>query len=125
MYFLYFKKPNFIGKDELLKLKNKGISRQLVQFKVRNFDSDTNTWPIGGEPVYRNGIFCGSVISVGFSFNSNTVVCLGFINSEEIKTMGREMNDFITDKNSKYELSVCGTLYPLDVKLINSLSINS
>ena len=48
-------KNNFIGKEALLNRKKVGIGRRLVQIQLQNFDMENDSWPWGGEAIYRNG----------------------------------------------------------------------
>uniref|UniRef100_A0A182T452 Pyruvate dehydrogenase phosphatase regulatory subunit, mitochondrial n=1 Tax=Anopheles maculatus TaxID=74869 RepID=A0A182T452_9DIPT len=59
------KKENFIGRQALERQKRDGLSKRLVLFHVEDIDIDKNVWPWGGEPLYRNNEFCGTVTSAG------------------------------------------------------------
>lgn len=60
--FSIHQKASFIGKGALLRQKEEGVSRRLVQFHLKNHDIGNDIWPWGGEPIYRNGkknhLFC-------------------------------------------------------------------
>lgn len=58
-------KDNFIGKPALQMQKDKGVEKQLVLFHLNNIDCDKDVWPWGGEPLYRNNEFVGTVTSAG------------------------------------------------------------
>jgi pyruvate dehydrogenase phosphatase regulatory subunit len=59
------KKENFIGKPALQKQKEHGVTKQLVFFHLNDIDPDKDVWPWGGEPLYRNNEFVGTVTSAG------------------------------------------------------------
>ena len=54
-----FGKGDFIGRSRLLEQKESGIHRRMVQFQVRTFKMDRDSWPWQGEAVYRNGEYVG------------------------------------------------------------------
>ncbi|CAF4251360.1 unnamed protein product, partial [Adineta steineri] len=72
---------NFIGKEALLKQKQDGIQKRFVQFLLEDHKLDTDPWPWSGEPIYRNGEFCGFVTSAAFGFTLGKQVCLGFVHA--------------------------------------------
>lgn len=41
------------------------MSKQLVLFHLNDIDPDVDIWPWGGEPLYRNDEFVGTVTSAG------------------------------------------------------------
>lgn len=59
------KKEDFIGKVALKRQKIEGITKQLVFFHLNDIDPDSDIWPWGGEPIYRNDEFVGTVTSAG------------------------------------------------------------
>lgn len=66
MIILYLlQKINFIGKPALQKQKEQGMFKQLVFFHLNDIDPDVDIWPWGGEPLYRNNEFVGTVTSAG------------------------------------------------------------
>ena len=50
-----FDKDYFVGKDALLKQKEEGVFKRLVQFHLEEFNKDEDIWPWGGEAIYRLG----------------------------------------------------------------------
>ena len=48
-----------------MKQKEHGVRKQLIFFHLNNINPDTDIWPWGGEPIYRNGEFVGTVTSAG------------------------------------------------------------
>lgn len=62
---IFYQKENFIGKPALQKQKEEGVKKQLVFFHLKDIDPDKDVWPWGGEPLYRNNEFVGTVTSAG------------------------------------------------------------
>lgn len=58
-------KEYFIGKFALQHQKEQGVSKRLVLFIVNELDINKDVWPWGGEPIYRNNEFVGTVTSAG------------------------------------------------------------
>ncbi len=57
-----FSKPSFIGREALLRQKEAGIKRRLVQIKI----NDPTVWPWGDEAIYRDGSLLGTCSSSSF-----------------------------------------------------------
>ncbi|KAF4527520.1 hypothetical protein B566_EDAN015620 [Ephemera danica] len=60
-------KEYFVGKFALQKQKAEGVFKRLVMFHLEGIDPDRDVWPWGGEPVYRNDEYVGSVTSAGLA----------------------------------------------------------
>ncbi|CAF1008069.1 unnamed protein product [Adineta steineri] len=79
----------FVGKAALIKQKSEGIQKRFIQFLLEDHDIDRDPWPWSGEPIYRNGEFCGYVTSTAYGFTLGKQVCLGYVhaqNGEKITT---------------------------------------
>lgn len=50
---------DFIGKEALLKQRDEGVHRLYVQLLLNDHDPDVDPWAWGGEPILRDGIYCG------------------------------------------------------------------
>lgn len=105
------KEEYFIGKYALQKQKESGVRRRLVLFTLDDFDADNEVWPWGGEPIFRNGQFVGSITSVGYGFTLDKMVCLGFVRnpSQDGTSTVPITADFINAKGTKYEVDIAGT----------------
>ncbi|CAF1044439.1 unnamed protein product [Adineta ricciae] len=91
----------FIGKAALLKQKSEGIQKRFIQFLLEDHDMDLDPWPWSGEPIYRNGEFCGFVTSTAYGFTLGKQVCLGYVHApkgEKITT------DYI--RGATYEIDI-------------------
>ena len=73
-------KPNgFIGKKHLEENKQDLVSRQLVQFKLK----DSDALLFHNEPIIRNGKQVGYIASAGYGFTVGSSIGLGYINNKE------------------------------------------
>lgn len=102
------KKENFIGKQALQKQKQTGVFKQLVMFHLVNLDPETDIWPWGGEPIYRDGRFVGTVTSAGYAFSSDQLICLGFIRRADNSQKMAITTDYILNKEATYEIDIAG-----------------
>ena len=119
-------KGSFIGKDALLEQKTEGIHKRLVQFHLKDFDKDEDTWPWSGESIYRDKQFVGSVTSSAFGFTLNKMVALGFVQNKDPST-GESLPvtaDWINYKDAnpqssdaKWEIDIAGKMVPVSVHL--------
>jgi len=76
-----YKKPfNFIGKDKLLKIKNKKLDKRFVMLCLKNTKPG---YPLllHEEPIYLNNKIIGKTTSGNYSFNYNKNLSFGYINS--------------------------------------------
>ncbi|CAF0897340.1 unnamed protein product [Didymodactylos carnosus] len=94
---------NFIGKEALLLQRKQGIKKRFIQFLLEDHDLDLDPWPWSGEPIYRNGRFCGFVTSTAYGFTLGKQVCLGYVHAE-----GKDIctTDYI--RNATYEIDIAG-----------------
>ncbi|XP_001607504.2 pyruvate dehydrogenase phosphatase regulatory subunit, mitochondrial [Nasonia vitripennis] len=127
-YRINLDKEYFIGKYALQRQKERGVTKRLVLFVINNLDLNKDVWAWGGEPLYRNGEFVGTVTSAGHGFNIGKLICLGFIghpgyyNSQDENRV--VTNEFITDSSAVYEIDIAGHRFPLTPH-IHSLSFTS
>ena len=80
-----------------------------MQFLVENHDVDTDPWPWGGEPIFRNGVYAGNVTSTAFGYTLDRHICLAYIHNLDVKTGKAQYvnNDFIL-KNAHFEIDISG-----------------
>ncbi|XP_043508700.1 pyruvate dehydrogenase phosphatase regulatory subunit, mitochondrial-like isoform X2 [Frieseomelitta varia] len=116
-YSVKLDKEYFIGKFALQRQKEQGVSKRLVLFVVNELDINKDVWPWGGEPVYRNNEFVGTVTSAGYGFATEKHICLGFIShpkSRHIQTNASIVTtDFIMDPKARYEIDIAGIRFPI------------
>ncbi|KFB43900.1 AGAP002217-PA-like protein [Anopheles sinensis] len=107
------KKENFIGRQALERQKRDGLKKRLVLFHVEDIDIEKDVWPWGGEPLYRNSEFCGTVTSAGYGFASEKLVCLGYISRPESNAQLPITTEFIMDKDAVYHIDIAGKRFRL------------
>ena len=94
-----------------------GIKKHLVQLLIEGHNVEEDLWPWGGESIYRNGKFCGTVTSTAFGYTLNRHVCLGYVHDfDETTGMSHAMpikdfRDFVL-KNASYEVDISGKRFP-------------
>ncbi|KYN15161.1 PREDICTED: pyruvate dehydrogenase phosphatase regulatory subunit, mitochondrial isoform X1 [Trachymyrmex cornetzi] len=104
------KEVNFIGRDALLKQREQGVQRKYVQLLLNDHDLEFDTWCWGGEPIYRNGKYCGMTTTTGYGFTFKKQVCLGFVQNFDSKDQPQEVtNEYIL--SGDYEVNVAGIMY--------------
>lgn len=97
-------KGDFIGRAALLKQKETGIRRRLVQFTME----DPDIMLYGSEPVYRNRKWMANLSSGAYGFKVGSAVGMGYVkNSEGIS------EKWILE--GKYEIEVEGKMIPAKV----------
>ena len=74
-----FSKPNFIGKNALLKQRGKIINKRLVMFRL----DDPDVLLLGEEPIYRNGSLVGRTTSANFGHTLGCSVAMGYIECDD------------------------------------------
>lgn len=102
------KRDHFIGKEALVQQKKTGVEKQLVFFRFNDIDPDVDIWPWGGEPLYRNNEFVGTVTSAGYGFSSNKLICLGFIRKPRKDKDKIVTSSYILAKDAVYEVDIAG-----------------
>ncbi|XP_029170477.1 pyruvate dehydrogenase phosphatase regulatory subunit, mitochondrial-like [Nylanderia fulva] len=109
------KQDYFIGKSALQHQKIQGVTKRLVLFVLDGMDLNKDVWAWGGEPLYRNGQFVGTVTSAGYGFVTEKLICLGFISLPGVKEKQEThviTTDFIMDPTAFYEIDIAGTRFP-------------
>ncbi|XP_078040959.1 pyruvate dehydrogenase phosphatase regulatory subunit, mitochondrial [Augochlora pura] len=102
---------NFIGRDALLRQREEGVKRRYVQLLLNDHDPDLDSWCWGGEPIYRNGKYCGMTTTTGYGFTFRKQVCLGFIQNFDLQGQPQEVtNEYVLSGN--YEVDVAGMKFP-------------
>lgn len=103
-----FDKPGgFIGREALLRLNESGpLKYRLVQFLLE----DPEPLLYYSEPIYRDGILTGYVLSAGYGHTLGGAVALGHVGLEA----GVSREDILS---GKYEIDVAGVRYPARASL--------
>ena len=97
---------NFIGRDAVLEKKDQGLSRRLVQFKLR----DPSPLLYHNETIYQDGKAVGRITSGAFGHYLGGSVGLGYVPCEPGATV-KQMLD------ANYEIDVAGVRVQADASL--------
>jgi 4-methylaminobutanoate oxidase (formaldehyde-forming) len=92
------KGADFIGRDALLRQKEAGVTRRLVQFTID--DPDAIAW--GKELILRDGEPVGEVSSAAYGHTLGSAVAMGYVNNEK----GVADRDYID--SGHYEIDIAG-----------------
>jgi glycine cleavage system aminomethyltransferase T/glycine/D-amino acid oxidase-like deaminating enzyme len=77
----YKKKINFIGKESLLKIKDKKLSRRFIMLSLKD-NNPGNPLLLHEEPIYLEDTIIGRTTSGNYSFNYNKNLSFGYVDSE-------------------------------------------
>ncbi|XP_026736491.1 pyruvate dehydrogenase phosphatase regulatory subunit, mitochondrial [Trichoplusia ni] len=106
----------FIGREALLRQREEGIRRQYVQLLLTDHDHEMDLWSWGGEPIYRDGNYCGQTTTTSYGFTFKKQVCLGFVeNLDDEGVPQRITDDFVL--NGHYEIDIAGIRYAAKLNL--------
>ncbi len=92
-------KPDFLGRDAVLKKKEEGLKTRLVQFKL----NDPEPLLYHNEPIIRDGEVVGYLSSGGYGHALGSACGMGYVPSE-----GEKNADVLA---SSYEIEVAGTRF--------------
>ena len=98
-------KPDFIGRDAVLKKKETGLNTRLVQFKL----ADAEPLLYHNEPILRNGDIVGYLCSGGYGHTLGAAIGMGYVPCE-----GETAAEVLA---SSYEIDVAGVRVKADVSL--------
>lgn len=102
---------DFLGKKVLMNQKENGVKKKLVMFLLDDIDIETDIWPWGSEPVFRNSEFVGHLSSAVYGFTSGKMICLGFIHMPEKQKNENITDEFIMDATATYKIDVANSLF--------------
>lgn len=71
---------DFIGRAALLAQRETGLKQRLLTFVFE----DPVAYPLGQEPIYRNGVHCGRTTSAAFGHSIGRAVALGWVQSGDV-----------------------------------------
>ncbi len=114
----YKKNIDFIGKEALIKIKEKKLNKKLVMLILKD-SKPGEPLLLHDEPIYDDTNIIGRTTSGNFSFNYNKNLAYGYINSELSKEDLAKKNLFIEVEKKKYPASII--LRPLNNKNIRSI----
>ena len=114
-----FKKNiNFIGKEALLKVKEKKPNKRLMMFSLKNNNPGVPLL-LHDEPIYLNNKIIGRTTSGNYSFNFNKNLSYGYINSGNTVASLKDKNIFIEVEKIKYPAKILEK--PLNSKKFKNL----
>ena len=97
----YKKEFNFIGKEELLKIKDKKLKRKFVMLVLKNSEPGKPLL-LHEEPIYLEGNIIGKTTSGNYSFNFNKNLSFGYIKSGLTDEELLKKNFYIEVEKIKY-----------------------
>ena len=101
-----FGKPDFIGREALLRQRELGVKKRLVQFLLQ----DPEPLLYHHEPIYRDGSIVGYIASGAYGHSLGASVGLGYVNHESGVS-----RDFV--ESGRYEIEVAGRRFPARASL--------
>jgi len=101
-----YKKPfDFIGKEQLLKIKDQKKDKRFVMFYLKNSEQGKPLL-LHEEPIYLNNKIIGKTTSGNYSFNYNKNLSFGYINSHLTNIELNKMEIFIEIEKKKYQAEI-------------------
>jgi glycine cleavage system aminomethyltransferase T/glycine/D-amino acid oxidase-like deaminating enzyme len=100
------KKPAFIGREALLRQREQGVTKRLAIFTL----DDPSAYPLGDEPILRNGRSVGSLSSAGFGHSLGRAVGMGYVRNPE------GVDEAFVESGS-YEIEIAGERFTATVSL--------
>ena len=98
-------KGNFIGRDAVLRKKDAGLTRRLVQFRL----ADPQPLLFHNEAILRDGKIVGTITSGNYGHFLGGAIGLGYVPSE-----GETEADLLS---SRYEIEIAGERFPAEASL--------
>ncbi|MDN5928486.1 MAG: FAD-dependent oxidoreductase [Hyphomicrobiales bacterium] len=98
-------KGDFIGRDAVLRKKDAGLSRRLVQFRL----TDPEPLLFHNEAIVRDGKIVGTITSGNYGHHLGGAIGLGYVPSK-----GESAADLL---GSRYEIEVAGERFPAEAAL--------
>jgi len=97
----YKKETNFIGKESLLKIKDKKHDKRFIMLSLRD-NNPGHPLLLHEEPIYLNNKIIGKTTSGNYSFNYKKNLAFGYINSMYKNEDLKKMNLYIEVAKKKY-----------------------
>jgi glycine cleavage system T protein len=100
------KPEDFIGRDALLRQREQGVRRRLVQL---TFD-DPEVLAYHDEPIYRDGVRVGKVASTSYGWTLGASIALGYVEADHVI-------DGAWVDAGRYEIEVANVRHPVSASL--------
>ena len=114
----YKKDINFIGKEALLKIKDKNLSKKFVMLTLKD-SKPGHPLMLHDEPIYLDDKIVGHTTSCNYSFNFNKNLAFGYINVEKNLDELKDKNLSIEIEKIKYKADILTK--PLNSKNIRKI----
>ncbi|MEQ8345657.1 MAG: FAD-dependent oxidoreductase [Sneathiellaceae bacterium] len=101
------RKPDFIGRDALLRQRDAGVTRRLVQFRLQ----DPEPLLYHNEPIWRDGRIAGYLTSGGYGHSLGAAVGMGYLHDGG----GPVDPGFVAA--GTYEIEIAGRRFPAAASL--------
>ena len=101
----YKKDNNFVGKEALLKIKDKKLSKRLVMLTLKE-STPGKPLLLHDEPIYLDNKIIGSTTSGNYSFNYKKNLSFGYIKSDLTNEELVKKNLYIEIEKSKYQAEI-------------------
>jgi glycine cleavage system T protein len=98
-------KPDFIGRDAVLRKRETGLEQRLVQFKL----TDAEPLLYHNEPILRNGEYVGYLSSGGYGHQLGAAIGMGYVPCK-----GESVAELL---DSTFEIDVMGTRVKAEAQL--------
>ncbi|MDG2403145.1 MAG: FAD-dependent oxidoreductase [Amylibacter sp.] len=98
-------KPDFIGRDAVLRKKENGLNRRLIQFVL----NDSEPLLYHNEPILRDGELVGHLTSGNYGHTIGAAIGLGYVPCKD-----QTVSDILA---STYEIDVAGSKIKADVSI--------
>jgi 4-methylaminobutanoate oxidase (formaldehyde-forming) len=99
------KKGDFIGRDAVLRKRDAGLSRRLVQFRL----ADPEPLLFHNEAIVRDGSIVGTITSGNYGHHLGGAIGLGYV-----PCAGESEGDLLA---SRYEIEIAGERFPAEASL--------
>jgi glycine cleavage system T protein len=101
----YKKEIDFIGRESLLKIKNKKQERRFIILSLQD-SNPGHPLLLHDEPIYLNNEIMGRTTSGNYSFNYRKNICFGYINSKYTNKELMKMSLHVEVAKIKYPVNV-------------------
>jgi len=101
----YKKEIDFIGKESLLKIKDKKKEKRFIMLSLKD-SSPGHPLLLHEEPIYLNTEIIGRTTSGNYSFNYKKNIAFGYIKSRHTNVELKQMDLYIEVAKKKYQAIV-------------------
>ena len=101
----YRKETNFIGKEALIKMKEKKQDKRFIMLSLKNNNAG-HPLLLHEEPIYLNNEIIGRTTSGNYSFNYKKNLSFGYINSKYSNEELMKMSLYIEVAKQKHQVVV-------------------